>query len=110
MATIYNNACCCSNFSTFSQTNKTKTFHNNIVFWFNCNNLQHIAVDGEILYSNLTFTPHPFRIHNCFNSNTNNQFAALSGFYRCSGNRYNGICIINKLKTTDIIFPFHYFW
>jgi hypothetical protein len=67
-------------------------------------------ITAEIIYSNFNFSPQSARIINCSYAYTNNSAIALLCNYFYFSHSYWGILVINKLKLTDIIFPFHDFW
>ena len=101
---------CCSNFSNFDFTGKEETPKDNFELSFISNNVKHTSIIGEIININFNLTPHSLRVPIFFSSYSNNQLIELIGTYFYLNYTNPNFCIINKLKTTDIIFPFHYFW
>jgi len=101
---------CCSNFSNLELTVKNKTPKDKSELSFISNNLRQTSITGEVINLNFNITPHSFRVPNFSSSDTNNQLIAFCDSFLCLNYTYLVNCITDKLKTTDIIFPFHYFW
>lgn len=72
--------------------------------------LRRNIVTAEIIYSNFNFSPQSVRIISCSYAYTNNSAIALLCNYFYFRHSYWQVLDINKLKLTDIIFPFHDFW
>lgn len=65
---------------------------------------------AEIAAASPNIKPHSFRAANFCGALTGNQSIALLVPLLCQNVANTSIVIIDKLNTTDIIFPFHYFW
>lgn len=103
---LYISGGCGSIFSNFEQDNdRIEKSSVSLISELKRNN-----ITAEIIYNNFNFSPQSVRIINCSYAYTNNSAIALLCNYFYFRHSYWGVLVINKLKLTDIIFPFHDFW
>ena len=72
--------------------------------------LKRNSLTAEITYNNFNFSSQSVRVISCSYAYTNNSAIALLCNYFYFQHSYWEILVINKLKLSNIIFPFHDFW
>lgn len=100
----------CSNLSGLGQAVSGNPSKGTSVSFISSNHLKHSVITGERINTGLNLTVHSFQVSNCFHSFSGNKMLAFFDTAICLNCTSPEMCITGNLKTTDIIFPFHYFW